>query len=490
MSVGARGRFPWLAVAAILALDAAALSHRAGRTWIGDHDWNGAAWSTAARNILRRPLSETHAGVALAHGSRPLEREDFYVHHPPLVVWLMSGAYAALGESEAVGRSVPVVFSLASAALVAGIAFRIGGRTAAWLAPAIFTSFAANLYYGRMPNHEPVAQTWMLAATLAFLHWRDGPTPGKALAAAPWLVAGCWSGWPGYLFAAASGLVSLRDRGRSWLFVVGLASTATLIAFFAHIRLVRADAIGDLLAAFGLRSGTVTLAGWYGSIDGAIDRLIAPGGLAAALAASVFAFSRFGDRALVPLLAAGIGNVVLFRQGAFVHEYYCYYLAAPLSLAAALGVARLTTVASAGGWWFALLVLALATRGGREALRLHEKQSNLYATGRAENEDFVERLGAAIAAEFPPDAVILTDALPIGEHLGYYADRRIVYLSELPAERRKDWIKRATGAVLLDGSAGGEEVLKAAQSEGGKVVSGGGWTGVGPYRIRFARFAP
>jgi hypothetical protein len=57
-------------------------------------------------------------------------------------------------------------------------------------------------------------------------------------------------------------------------------------------------------------------------------------------------------------------------------------------------------------------------------------------------------------------------------------------------ERRKEWLKRATGAVLLHGSQAAEDILAAALSEGGKVPIGGSSTNVGPYRIRFARFAP
>lgn len=405
-----------------------------GKPWIGVHDWNGAAWSTAARHLIQRPISETHLGVSLDHGSAPLDPKKFYVHHPPLCVWLTAAAYKVFGVSEAVGRAVPLAFSVFGAVCLTGLAAQLAGRRVGLFSLIAFLATPCLLYYGRMPNHEPIGLPMMIAASWAAFSWSRRPTPLRFILCLAAVVLACISCWIAFVFALALGLSALRwmPNGKRLFLGVGIASTLTLLFLAWHIKTVRADGFQDLFAAFGLRAGAAEF-GFFDWIRRILDwmlRLLTPVGAAAVL---LHAFGSVGlsaetKRTLFPLAAAGWANVLLFRQGAFVHEYYVYFLSAPAALVVGIAAAR----AAAPRFVARIALAACVLAGVNTAFSLREGQSNLYASAVPESPRFVVELGRKITEQFPPDAVILVDTAAIGEHLAFYSGRRLIHLDGAP----------------------------------------------------------
>jgi 4-amino-4-deoxy-L-arabinose transferase-like glycosyltransferase len=420
----------WIGVLVCLSLFTAWQCKDVGKPWIGVHDWNGAAWSTAARHLIERPLSETRMGVSLDHGSAPLDSAKSYVHHPPLVVWLLAGAYKLFGVSEAVGRAVPIAFSVLGAICLTGLATALAGRRAGLIGLFVFLSTPCLLFYGRMPNHEPIGLSMMIAASWAALAWFRNPTALRFALSIVAVVLACLSCWVAFVFAAALGLVALRQEpnGRSLFVGVGLASTATLLFLLWHIKTVRADGWTDLLAAFFLRSGGVGPWDWLTTMADWLLRLLTPVGCAAILlhACRVVRLPLETERALLPLVAAGWANVLLFRQGAWVHEYYVYFLSAPAAVVVGVVISQMQ--ARNGVTWIVLLSCISAGLNTSSALR--QGQSNLYASDVPESPRFIVELGRKIADRFPADVTLLVDSAAIGEHLGFYADRRLIHLAE------------------------------------------------------------
>jgi hypothetical protein len=470
----AQQEFPTAAFVVLLVVYGAVLCINIYRPWIGAHDWNGVAWSTAAHNLLTRALSETHGGVSLDHGASPLSQQSFYVHHPPLVIWLMTGAYRMFGESEAVGRTVPIVFSLAAVFFLARLLHESVGPTSALLGAAFFAMLPSQTYYGRMPNHEPLGLSAMLAAAWMAWRWARDPSWRWATATALAVVVACLCCWPAYIFALLLGWSSLRIHrpSRAGLFLaVGAASALTLVTLVVHIRMVRADGVNDLLAAFLLRSGSAERAGgdaaveWSATEFHALVRLLSPIGVAL-LAFQIVRLFRpqkvgrpprgFSEIVLLPLTCAAWGNVLLFRQGAFVHEYYCYYLGGPVGLLAGLVLGWSPQVDAARRTLVGLILGATAIHGIATLHSLHKQQSTLFATAKTEPEDFVQNLAAMIATEFPSDATILVDALPIGEQLGYYSNRRTISLLERKPDQIEKDLLQVRGAVINRSAPGGE----------------------------------
>jgi hypothetical protein len=480
-------RFPWLAIGGLLAAYVAILSIHIDRPWIGAHDTNGAAWSTAGRNLLHRPFAETLGGPIFDHGSAPLAPTSFYVHHPPLVAWLTAGAFALFGESERSGRLVPICASVAAASIVARLLYFSSGRLAAIVGTLFFILLPSQMYYGRMLNHEPIGAAAMAATCLAAWQWRRNPTFARAALCGVPLLPAVWSCWSAYPFAAALAIGALRtDAPRRWFlaFIAVLVSSASLVLFLLYIRLLRHDAWHDLLEAFGARSEGAPIGEWLSTVLQFQIKLLSPLGLGFVAAIVVALVLRrtnrwfpddFASLVLGPLLATGLINVCLFRQGAFVHEYYCFFLGVPAALAAGRFVSEclgptassLAAVVATGR----VVLAAHAIHGFATLAALHAQQSIFCASGIPESEGFVKRVAELIAREFPSDATVLVNTLPHGEHLAYYADRRLLNVHTLsPLDWRAE-IRGIRGGVIDTTTAAGEIWVNRLRSLGARQVN-------------------
>jgi hypothetical protein len=460
----------WIAIAAGVALYAGWIGGDLDEPWIGEHDWNGAAWSTAARHLIERPLSETRMGVSLDHGSASLDPTKFYVHHPPLVVWLLGGTYMLFGVSETVGRLVPAAFTVFGALCLTGLATSLGGRRAGLFSLVAFLGMPSQLYYGRMPNHEPIALPLMIAATWASSAWTRRRTPLTFVGCLVATGFACLSSWPAFFFAAASGLVALRQPNGKGLFVgTAAVSTAALVFLFWQMQFVRSDGWTDLRDAFFLRSGGAEfgLGDWLSTMANWLARLLTPIGAAAVLlhVGRIIRLAPDAERAVLPLAVAGWANVLLFRQGAFVHEYYVYYLGAPAALIVGWTLARDAANAAAP-----LALGATLLAGSLVAGDLHRKQSGLYASNVVESPRFIVELGRRIADAFPADAKLLVDVAPIGEHLAFYADRRMIYLRQATEADLPKLVNDVDGIVANTRLSATREILDRVMAHAGDRV--------------------
>jgi len=82
------------------------LTIRIGAPWFGHHDTNGVVFMTTARNYELYGASELHL-LPLLNYEIPAQPEDynFYLHHPPMISWVL----ALAGGGVYVDRSVIAV---------------------------------------------------------------------------------------------------------------------------------------------------------------------------------------------------------------------------------------------------------------------------------------------------------------------------------------------------------------------------------------------
>ena len=258
----------WLLI--LLLVYAAGLTREISAPWAGMHDWNGAFFSQLARNFLRYPLSVDHGMPMVAMGSAvpPVGERSIYATHPPGLVWLVAGAFEALGESEAAARMVPIVASLGSLALLVWMVFRAYGVGTAILSGLIYSLMPMAVYFGRMVDHEAVCLLCMLAAVAAWCRVAD---PGVARrtrlpSVAAWMAAvgvGIWVDWSAVLFAAVFcayvvfWCLRRRERRGQWRLVVFMlcfagAVTVGMVAFVVYAGLD--GRWSDLVAIFFSRT--------------------------------------------------------------------------------------------------------------------------------------------------------------------------------------------------------------------------------------------
>ena len=420
------------------------LSISINRPWVGDHDMNGVVWSAAVRNILRAGWNQTKGGLSLYQGPLPIPTDSYYVHHPPMIAWLITLAYAAVGEQEWAARLIPILFSLAGFAALAILLIERYGPNAAWWGCLIYVLMPAQLYYGKMPNHEPLALSVMLMSILFLLRWRATGRLAWGLAFVGILFFGCLSAWSVYLFAL--GLIAGLIIGgwysdTRYIILIGLTCALGLAFLYWFIQTVRPDGLKDLFRAFENRASMGTVwRRWPIEIFGHLVKLFST----IALAISVMNVAvRSGEPAtdrqldtrylvILPLTVAGIGNIVLFSQGSFVHEYYCYYLSGLLAVLAARFYSMIEHLdspsPSAFRWLSMTLVVAMGIHSFRVYWDLSEKQSFFFSAGQRESYHFLAKLGEAIDRQIPHGVVVYSSAMDHGPHLAYYAKREIKYV--------------------------------------------------------------
>lgn len=438
---------------------------RAG--WYGSFDANGALYSTAARNYLRYGLLATRGGQVCNAGQLRPEEFRFYSHHPPGISLALAASFALLGESEWAARLLFVLFTLGAAACLHGVARAMAGEVAACLAATAFLLQPMVALYGRMPDHEAPAAFFALLLTLLYLGWQREGRRGWLAAMSAVACLGVWFAW---VVAAVPWLllayhIALRRRSVSWLAIPAAVGALGFLAVLAHIALVEGG-LGELWRALGHRLGAQASDRVAGDAFGAAEFLGRMGtyfwrgfsGVSAALAAACalgLGRPRPGDLLLVAMLAIwALLNVLGFRQGAYIHIYYQFYLAIPLALLTGMALAAVWR-RGRSRWWPAAALMLLAAAG----FEAHQKL-------------LPARLGAALGSFYPgqariadylrantrfEDRILLWCDWPHSlRQVTYYADRNLTVVSD-PAQAARLWEQgRFTRAYSIVSGSGWE----------------------------------
>ncbi len=412
-------------VALLLAVQSVGIA----RPFLRHHESVGAEFGKHARNHLKFGLGTT-LGLRLDVSGPRLEpygnhRGYFYPSHPPLPVLLLAGAFAAFGVHEATHRALFMLFSAAAVLLFRAVARRLVPPPYDRAATVLFALFPAFAYYSIVTGLQVSAMTGALAALLFYLRWRESGRRGDYAGMAAGVSFACLCAWPGYYVAPALLVAHLAARRPGRAAVAGLLGVNAAVFGLYALHLWAADPggldplrtlieMGVSRSSLHAPSPTAYAAGEAREL--ALMFTLPALLLAAAWAASVLRRLREADNALV----AGLGllglDEILFAAVAARHEFYSYFLAPSLALAAACGLrlvvprvpprARAALVAGIG-------VAFLAQAGWTLERRL--RREGAYS--------FYHRLALAVREATPPEAkiLLLTDNIPF--YTPYYADR-------------------------------------------------------------------
>ncbi len=364
----------WLVVL-LLVVYGVGLTRDLTEPWWGLQDWNGAFFSQLARNHLRYPWSLHHGMPVVAVGDTlPTVGEySIYATHPPGLVWLVAGAFAVFGESEAVARLVPIVFSIGAFAMLLWVMRRGWGTFVAVVFGMIYALLPMGVYFGRMVDHEAICLACAVAVLFAYIRLPEssGSRESEEKAATSssnaaifglWallltgLIAGIWVDWFGVLFGGVFCIYLLatdvRERSRRTRAMVicgvALVALASMLAFIVYAGLE--GRWSDLVAIFTSRAGeredvTGGRGGgqwWRYTIDNLTAPLLLLGLLGmpkllrgGSQAGDGSALARWG----VWLLAvSGTIWLAVFWRQFLRHEYWMFYLGPIFALSAALAI--------------------------------------------------------------------------------------------------------------------------------------------------------
>lgn len=442
----------------LLLAAAALLTFNVDSTWWGQDGHNGAWFSAAVRNYER--YGALNVGLLILRNAELTTPENFivYTHHPPLAVWMAASGAALFGNHEAVLRLVMVATTLISTAAFYVLVRRlIGVRGALWAAGFyVLTPMIA--YFGRMPNHEAPALMFTLLFMAVYVRWLSQPTRARWLMLLAFGGLAAWTAWATLFFTGLACVVALltsksgaQRRDALLLGVLILVITAAVIGFY---QLQRPETIDGLLDAFVRRtasttdhldSPTFTIDAFFFRQIGHLLLLATPGLLFLALiGALLLARGELLSSAAQPQAIAPLGKgqnaadvnaprpplrltllillggaalyLLVFRNAAYIHDYYKMYAMPALALLAALPftaaypapVARFMRPITAG------LALSVLIISAGVLVVLHNSVNRpLYDT-------------MLSAGQAMPDAIIQTNLDTDLSFVGYYLARPIV----------------------------------------------------------------
>jgi hypothetical protein len=215
-------------------------------------------------------------------------------------------------------------------------------------------------YYGNMASHESMAMFFALLGLLLYHRWLLKPTRGSLLSMLAALALGAFAGYAGFYMIGCLGLHYVLTRPLKWTtlrFVLGMGALGLVLfgAWVLYAALLLGSP-GTFLAGWNLRtdssdSAQFTYGAWYALEYMRMRDFFTPVlRLLVVVWAGFFTCdllrrSRLRDWAkhsfLGVLLLFGLPQVVVFRQGAWVHEYWLIFLVPFVSISAAVAVAEI-----------------------------------------------------------------------------------------------------------------------------------------------------
>jgi len=460
-----------------LGVGAALLCVNITEPWVGSYDANGALFSTAARNYLRYGVLATRGGQVVNAGALTPERFRVHAHHPPGISLLVAASFALFGEGEWGARLVAVVFTLGAALCVFAIANELSGRLSAFLAMLAFVVQPMVAFYGRMPHHQAPGLFFSLLTLVLYLRWRRGHGVWGVVGMCCAVLVGIWCAWMVFVMPwLLLGAHRLAGR-KGWLGVLP-AVAAAVVGFgsvVAHVAVLEGG-LGELLGALFHRLGSAAADRGPQEAFGLWDFLrrqwlYGVTGFSPVawllLAGWVAGLGRGREWPLLAALAVfGLANVVGFKQGAYVHIYYQFYLSPFVALAAGFALAGLWRRGK-GLVWPAVAACLVAAMAGDCAWRLARIHRAVF---------YAEELAVARALRQSTDPaerlLVVWNHRSTFRQLAYYSDRDVVVVAdrraaiEALAGGRFDRVVEVDGGVRVVGAGEWASRERSAQPRG------------------------
>ncbi|OGD87078.1 hypothetical protein A2164_03150 [Candidatus Curtissbacteria bacterium RBG_13_35_7] len=158
-------KFNWIPIFIILVLSATLLFNNLNKPFIGHEDDNASLWGDITRRYLSLyPITRQDFDI----GVRTFKIQDFfYSHYTPFLPILLSFFPAIFGLSEFTLRLTPLFFSVLLILFIYKLSALVFNKHTAILA-SIFTVITPMfLYFGKLPDHEPIVIS-LIVITLYF----------------------------------------------------------------------------------------------------------------------------------------------------------------------------------------------------------------------------------------------------------------------------------------------------------------------------------
>jgi 4-amino-4-deoxy-L-arabinose transferase-like glycosyltransferase len=337
----------------------ALLTIRLDTRWTGHHDENGLWISSAIRSYELYGAAEVNYLQVTNAGPAAPETYRYYVHHPPLIVWSgallsqLTGYAGADRPHEAVVRLVAVYATMIHLAAFYVVVRRLyNPRWALWVT-ALYTLTPMILYFGRMPNHEPLALAFIMPFVAIYINWLRRPTTVRWVSMALLAALAMWTAWGAAFIFAGLGMAALwlgNGKQRRQIIALGGVTVAFTLAVPLFYEFQRSGSIQDLIDAFFFRTSNQEFS--QGSDDFTAPQfvlvvfghLLQRTGFAIPLLGFVglWIVARREDNmrrgVIFGLVGGALAYILVFRNASFIHDYYKIYFMPGLTLAASVAI--------------------------------------------------------------------------------------------------------------------------------------------------------
>ncbi len=344
--------------------------------WHSIHEDNGLGIENAAINHIRFGLNFTKGQdyldtsiqppVYLADGIEPqgvASAQEFqyfrtatveprlYGHHPPLLGLTVAVSLLTFGYHFWAVRLVPIVFTLLALLAFYRLMTLLFETRTATFASALFITFPIAAYYGRDVAHEAPTLCCELGMALCYVLYRRSGRDGWLAGLAACVVAGVAFDWPMVYFAwILFALDAVSSRHGRWRVALVTVGASTLMFALVVLQIAWADnwSLSTLRDGFLMRTAAEPALAWLKEIlrhnlldFGLWTWLTVPFGV-------LFLWRRYQRGGMAPLrhvrwrlrrsglplrgriialfALGGLAHILLFRDGAFVHDYWQFYL--------------------------------------------------------------------------------------------------------------------------------------------------------------------
>ena len=191
----------WLTVALVAAVGVVLRVQTFTDTWTGVHNaWGGAFYGNVARNFLRYGYWTTSFAPVVNSGVVEPRLFEIYYHHPPLAAWLTSVSFLIFGVHEWSARLVPLIFSLATMALVFQFAKAEYGKGGALCAFLVVAVLPVDAYYAAHLDPNSSQAIFFTALTVeGYRRWLGSGRRRDFAIILIAIVLGCMTSWFTYL---------------------------------------------------------------------------------------------------------------------------------------------------------------------------------------------------------------------------------------------------------------------------------------------------
>ncbi len=204
---------------------------------------NGGFFGLQARNLSRMELDQTLLGGVLNTGDPGEDPPIFYLHHPPLMIWILALSRQLFGDSEWAFR-LPILAAFAGCAI---FVLSLGGR---WLrgngglaAALLFVLLpAADAFGMHVDVHGPITLLPALGIISAWDRLRSGDRRAHPWMLF-WMTAGVLTDWPICYLPLILWLHAVGTRAghglQRALFVHGVIAAGFLVLVLAHMAMAQ-----------------------------------------------------------------------------------------------------------------------------------------------------------------------------------------------------------------------------------------------------------